>query len=146
MTTIESTAPSIHRILRWYRIAFVACIVALGASTVWRSAGAPFRPEHAHAAILGMVEVIMALLMLTRRTQVAGVAGLLVVLAIATVITIASRQLPFHLVLYAASAIAILQVDRALTRGDVDGHGGSARAESDSARDGALSGRATARL
>lgn len=63
----------------------------------------------------------MALLVLSRRTQVAGVAGLLVVFAIAAVITVASGQAPFHLVLYAASAIAILQVDRALARARIGG-------------------------
>lgn len=109
-------ALSIRRILTAYRAAFVACIVALSVVTIVRSAGAHAHPEHVHAPILGVVEITAALLFLFRRTQVAGVTGLLCVFTLAAVISTASGQAPFHLVLYAASAVAIVSMDGVLTR------------------------------
>src|SRR5690348_18472896 len=116
VSTPPAMALSIRRILTAYRAAFVACIVALSVVTIVRSAGVHAHPEHVHALIIGVVEITAALLFLFRRTQVAGVTGLLCVFTLAAVISIASGQAPFHLVLYAASAVAIVSMDGVLTR------------------------------
>src|SRR5690349_2965715 len=84
MSAAEST-PSIQRILGAYRIAYVVCIAALSVWTL-RSASADLHAEHAHAAVLAVVELIAALLFLFRRTQVMAAAALLGVFGIAAVI------------------------------------------------------------
>ena len=96
-----------HRVLAAYRVTFVACIVGLSALTIARDASA-----HAHVVPLASAEIVAALLLLFRRTQRAALAGLLAVFAIAGAATVAGGGWPIHLVLYGASAAAIVLIDR----------------------------------
>jgi len=104
----DSPNASAVRVLGAYRATFVGCIVALSVVTIARQSSA-----HAHIVPIAITEIVAALLLLFRPTQRAGLVGLLVVFALAGAITVASGQWPFHLVLYAASAVTIVLLDGA---------------------------------
>ncbi len=72
---------------------------------------------HSAAAtvLLGAVEIVAALLLLLRRTQVFGAGLLLLVFAIATVATLATGAFPARFFYYAATALLIVSLDRKLS-------------------------------
>jgi hypothetical protein len=96
------------RALHWYRLTYVACIVALSVQT---ALGA--RNFADHHFWLAAIEIGAALLMLARRSQVAGLVLLLAVYAVAAAVTLHLGKSPAHLVLYAASAMLIVRLDPA---------------------------------
>jgi hypothetical protein len=88
--------------LTWFRLLYVACIIGLSVQT---AAGA--RGSADHHFWLAVVEILGALLLAWRRTQMAGLVVLLGVYAIATIITLHAGHLPLYLILYAGAAVAI---------------------------------------
>lgn len=98
------------RLLLLYRRTFVALLVIASVQTLAGDGGASLP-----VAALASVEIGAALLLLWRRSQVAGMTLLLVVFAIAQTVTAMMGQLQTHFVQYAASTIVIVSLDRALT-------------------------------
>jgi hypothetical protein len=66
-----------------------------------------------HHVWIGSAEAVAALLLLARRTRLAALVALLVVYALVAGVNIASGHVPAYLVVYAASALLIVQLDRA---------------------------------
>ena len=90
--------------LDWFRFLYVACIVGLSIQTLTGARGIAD-----HHFWLAAVEIVAALLLLARRTQIVGMVLLLAVYAVATIITLHVGHLPLYLVIYAGAAIAIVQ-------------------------------------
>lgn len=101
----SSDGPSIvPRGLGWFRPFYVACITALSAVSLREARG-----PHDHHAWLAGVEIVGALLLLMPRSRRTGLVLLLLVYGVATALTVRSGQVPFHLVLYAGTAIFLAQ-------------------------------------
>lgn len=90
--------------LSWFRPFYVACIVALSAVSLRQTRG-----PHDHHAWLAALEIVGALLLLVLQTRRAGLVLLLFVYGVATALTVQNGQVPFHLVLYAGTAIFLAQ-------------------------------------
>ena len=101
------------RSVAWYRVLYVACIVALSVQTMVAARGVSD-----HHFWLPVIEIVGALLLLLSRTQRAGLAILLVVYAVAGVVTIHSGHLPVYLLLYAGSAALLVQLERERSSAD----------------------------
>ncbi|HEY1631734.1 MAG TPA: hypothetical protein VGF56_10470 [Rhizomicrobium sp.] len=99
------------RILAVYRWVFALLIAAASAQTLLTEGGA-----NPHIAILAPVEIAAALLLLQRRSQVAGLMLLLAVLVAAQILTAVAGQYPMHFLQYAASAVLIVWMDRPYSR------------------------------
>jgi hypothetical protein len=93
---------------RWYRVAYVLCIVVLSGETMHSA-----RTLTDHRFWLAGLEILAALLLLARRTQKVGLVGLLIVYAIVAIHAITLGGVPAALVLFAASAILIVSLDAA---------------------------------
>jgi hypothetical protein len=98
------------RALAVYRVVFVGCIVVMSV----RTAASASRVTD-HHFWLAAIEAIAALLLLPRRTQRGGLALLLAVFAGVAVHGLLTGQMPIELVLYGASAITIVAIDRAIS-------------------------------
>ena len=96
------------RIGRWYAPAYVACIVGLSAQTMTAARGVS--DHHFWLAAIEMVAALGLLFAVTRR---AALVLLLLVYALAAIVTMHRGHLPVYLVLYAASAVCLVQVTEA---------------------------------
>ena len=100
---------SAARILAAYRAAFVALILA--ASVEALLAG----HEGGHnIVLLAAAEIVGAAALLSRRTQLPGACLLLGVFAVAQVLSAVAGRWPTQFLQYAASAIFIVALDRAI--------------------------------
>jgi hypothetical protein len=93
--------------LRWLRVVYVLCIVALSVQTMGEAHGLG---DH-HFWLAGC-EIIGNCLLLVWQTQIAGLSVLLAVYLIAAIVTLHRGHLPTSLVLYAATALCVVQGDR----------------------------------
>jgi hypothetical protein len=100
-------AAGVPRALWWYRVVYVACIVIMSVETM-----AHARNVTDHHFWLGGLEVIGALALLLRRTQLAGLVILLAVYAVVASHTVLTGGIPSAVVLFAASALVVVYVDR----------------------------------
>lgn len=91
----------------WYRLVYVACIVYLSIET---AVGARGLADH-HLWI-GSAEAVAAAMLLFRAVRYFGLAALLVIYALVAGTTVAAGHVPAHLIIYAASAVLIVQLDR----------------------------------
>jgi hypothetical protein len=96
------------QLLRAYRLFFVAAIVAASVQALFAE-----RAEHA-VTLVASAEILGALGLAWRRTQWLGAYVLLGVFASAQVISALHGEWPIRFVLYAASALLIVTMDRAL--------------------------------
>jgi hypothetical protein len=94
--------------MKWFRLLYVACIVALSVQTMASATG-----FHDHHFWLAGLEIVGALALLMPALQGVGLGILLLVYAIAAVITIHAGHLPIYLILYAGTAVFLVQNDRA---------------------------------
>jgi hypothetical protein len=99
---------SARRLLGGYRLLFCGLMVIASAQTL---ASAPAVP---HVVPLAASEILGALLLLARRTQGAGLALLLLVFALAQLLAALAGDWPTRFLQYAASALLIVLLDRAL--------------------------------
>jgi hypothetical protein len=99
--------PRERQALWWYRIVYVGCITVLSIETMTHA-----KSMTDHHFWLGGIEVIGALLLLVRRTQLTGLVILSLVYAGAAVHTLLTGGVPAGLALFAASAWIIVFVDR----------------------------------
>lgn len=98
------------RALAVYRVVFVGCIVVMSVRTALSASRLAD-----HHFWLAAIEIVAALLLLARRTQRGGLALLLVVFAAVAVHDLLTGRTPVDLVLYGASAMAIVAIDRAIS-------------------------------
>jgi hypothetical protein len=98
------------RALAVYRVVFVGCIVVMSVRTALSATSVAD-----HHFWLAAIEAIAALLLLPRRTQRGGLALLLAVFAAVAAHELLTGGMPIDLVLYGASAIAIVAIDRAMS-------------------------------
>jgi hypothetical protein len=91
-----------------YRLIFSALIAAASLQTLRAAPG-----DHA-VVLLAATEIAGALILLWRRTQWLGAAVLLVVFACAQLMSAMHGEWPSRFLLYAASALLIVTMDRAL--------------------------------
>jgi hypothetical protein len=101
---------SVMRPIVWYRFVYVACIAYMGVETVRGAHGVAD-----HHFWIGATETAAVLLLLYRPLRSAAFTALLAIYALVAGISIASGHVPAHLILYAASALLIVQLDRAAT-------------------------------
>ncbi|HEY1873078.1 MAG TPA: hypothetical protein VGG67_01620 [Steroidobacteraceae bacterium] len=99
---------SARRALAVYRLIFSALIIVASFQTLLAAQG-----DHA-VVLLAVTEIAGALILCWRRTQWLGAALLLVVFACAQVISAMHGEWPIRFTLYAASALLIVTMDRAL--------------------------------
>ena len=101
-------AMSATQVLRAYRLFFVAAIVVASVQALYA--------EHAQhgVTLLASAEILGALGLAWRRAQWLGLCVLLVVFASAQVLSALHGEWPIRFVLYAASALLIVTMDRAL--------------------------------
>ena len=99
---------SAQRLMAAYRLIFAALITVASLQTLFT--------ERAHhgAALLASAEVAGALMLCWRRTQWPGAGLLLVVFACAQVLSAMQGEWPTRFLLYAASALLIVAMDRTL--------------------------------
>lgn len=93
--------------LAWYRAVYALSIAYLSVETMLGAHGV-----RDHHLWIGGIEALAALLLLVRRVQVPALAALLAIYALVAVVNIASGHVPAYLVIYAASALLIVQLDR----------------------------------
>jgi hypothetical protein len=98
-----------NTILGAYRTIFVAIIIALSVQTATHAKN--FTDHHFW---LAAIEIVAALLLLFRRTQRVGLPLLVAVISVVAIHDLATGELPFTLILFAASATAIVMLDRAI--------------------------------
>jgi len=96
--------------LAWYRAVYVSCIVVLSVLTMRHA-----RDIVDHHFWLAALEILGAVLLLVRRTQVVGLWILLAVYAAAAIHGVLTGEVPAGLVVFAASAALIVYLDRRLT-------------------------------
>ena len=101
---------SAPRLLGLYRLIFSALIALASLETLLAAGG-----EHGLALLAG-TEIAGALLLCLRRTQWLGAALLLAVFACAQIISALQGEWPTRFLLYAASALLIVMMDRTLMR------------------------------
>ena len=99
------------RLLGGYRLLFCGLIVVASVQTLVSAHAV------AHAVPLAAAEILGALLLLARRTQWAGLALLLLVFAAAQLQAALTGEWPTRFLQYAAGALLIVFMDRALGRG-----------------------------
>lgn len=99
---------SIARLVCGYRLLYAALIVVASVQTLWAAQGVP------HVVPLAAAEIAGALLIAWRPTQVPGLAILLGVFAAAQAMEALHGSWPVRFLLYAASALLIVLIDRAL--------------------------------
>ena len=97
------------KILRGYRVLFVAVILGLSVQTMTRA-----KQLTDHHFWLAAIEILGCLLFLARRTQIAGLCLLLATFSVAAIHDIVTGYVPFSLVLFGASAVTIVLLDRAI--------------------------------
>jgi hypothetical protein len=97
------------KILSAYRATFVAIIIALSVQTMTYA-----KQFSDHHFWLAAIEIAACLLFLIRRTQIAGLALLLAVFSGAAIHDIVTGHIPFSLVLFGATAVTIVLLDRAI--------------------------------
>ena len=100
---------SAGRLLGAYRRLFCALILVASVQTLASGHAVP------HVVPLATTEVLGALLLLARRTQWAGLALLLLVFAGAQLLAARAGDWPTRFLQYAASALLIVCMDRALS-------------------------------
>ena len=98
------------RTLAAYRLIFSALITAASVQTLLAARG-----DHPVTLLAG-TEIAGALLLCSRRTQWLGAGLLLVVFACAQLMSALQGEWPTRFLLYAASALLIVMMDRALAR------------------------------
>ena len=99
---------SAPRILAVYRLIFSALITASSVQTLFAGHG-----DHALAALAG-TEITGALMLCPQRTQWLGAGVLLIVFACAQVLSALQGEWPTRFLLYAASVLLIVTMDRTL--------------------------------
>ena len=99
------------RILAAYRLVFVALIIIASAQTFYSA----HLESHA-VALLASIEIIAAIGLSVRRTQWLGAWLLLAVFACAQLLSALHGEWPTRFLQYAASALLIVTLDRALFR------------------------------
>ncbi len=100
---------SARSILGGYRLLFCGLIIVASVQTLASGHALP------HVVPLATTEVLGALLLLARRTQGAGLALLLLVFAGAQLLAALAGDWPTRFLQYAASALLIVCLDRALS-------------------------------
>ena len=98
------------RLLAVYRIVFSTLIVVASLQTLLAA-----REQHG-VVLLAATEIAGALILCWRRTQALGAALLLVVFASAQVLSALQGEWPTRFLLYAASALLVVTMDRTLAR------------------------------
>ena len=102
------------RALAAYRVLYVAFIVWASAKTILDTHRTP--DAHAHAALfvigLASVEILSALALLWRRTEIAACGVLLAVYATAAILSAAQGDTPVRFAYYAATAGFIVYLSR----------------------------------
>ena len=98
-----------ERVLRAYRAIFVVAIIAMSVETATHA-----KRVADHRFWLAAIEIVASLLLLSRRTQRVGLPLLLAVFSVAAIHDVATGGLPFDLILFGASATAIVLLDRAI--------------------------------
>ena len=101
---------SAARLLTVYRVIFSALIVVASVQTLIAA-----REDHAVVLLAG-TETAGALILCWRRTQWLGASLLLVVFASAQAMSAVQGEWPTRFLLYAASALLIVTMDRTLAR------------------------------
>jgi len=96
------------RILSTYRWVYCLLILVASVQSLIGEHGA------SHVALLASAEIAGAVLLLWRRTQVIGLILLLAVFAFAQLLAALESEWPTRFVQYAASALMIVCLDRAL--------------------------------
>ena len=99
---------SARRALAAYRLIFSALIIVASFQTLLAA-----QRDHA-VVLLAVTEIAGALILCWRRTQWLGAALLLVVFACAQLMSAVHGEWPTRFTLYAASALLIVTMDRAL--------------------------------
>jgi len=99
---------SARRALAAYRLIFSALIAVASLQTLLSTQG-----DHAVVVLAG-TEIAGALILCWRRTQWLGAGLLLVVFACAQLLSVMHGEWPTRFLLYAASALLIVTMDRAL--------------------------------
>jgi hypothetical protein len=99
------------RVLAVYRLIFAALIIIASMQTLL----AAHAQDHA-LLLLAASEIAGALILMWRRTQWLGACLLLIVFASAQVMSALHGEWPTRFLLYAASALLIVAMDRALVR------------------------------
>jgi hypothetical protein len=89
----------------WYPAFYAACIVGMSILTMVDA-----QSLSDHRAWLPALEIIGAILLIMRRTTIAGVVILLAVYAFAAIHDLHSGHIPLHLVLFAGTAVLIAQL------------------------------------
>lgn len=120
MSSAVSTGKQESRLVvpTWFRVLYVVCIVALSVQAMVSTTG-----PRDHHTWLPALEIVGALLLLSVTLQRAGLVILLCVYALAAIITIHSGHLPIYLLLYAGTALFLVQTgsDRRQTRREKTG-------------------------
>lgn len=98
------------RLLAVYRIVFSTLIVVASLQTLLAA-----REQHG-VVVLAATELAGALILCWRRTQALGAVLLLVVFASAQVMSALQGEWPTRFLLYAASALLVVTMDRTLAR------------------------------
>lgn len=98
------------RLLAVYRLVFSALIVVASLQTLLAA-----RAQHG-VALLAATEIAGALILCWRRTQKLGATLLLLVFACAQVMSAMQGEWPTRFMLYAASALLVVTMDRTLAR------------------------------
>jgi hypothetical protein len=91
--------------LMWYAVFYAVCIAAMSVVTITTA-----QSLSDHRAWLPAIEIIGAVLLLVRRTAIAGMAVLLVVYAVVAIHDLHSGHIRLDLVLYAGTAVFIAQL------------------------------------
>ena len=98
------------RLLTVYRLVFSTLIVVASLQTLFAA------HEQHGVLVLAGAEIAGALILCWRRTQAFGAALLLVVFASAQVMSAMQGEWPTRFLLYAASALLVVTMDRTLAR------------------------------
>jgi hypothetical protein len=98
------------RVLSVYRLTFSALIIVASAQTILAA-----HSEHA-VLLLAASEIAGALVLCWRRTQCLGVGLLLIVFGCAQLMSALQGEWPTRFLQFAASALLIVAMDRALAR------------------------------
>jgi hypothetical protein len=89
----------------WYAMFYAACIAAMSVETMTTATSL-----RDHQAWLPAIEIMGVVLLVGRRTAIAGVAILLLVYAVVAVHSLHSGHVRLDLVLYAGTAVFIAQL------------------------------------
>lgn len=89
----------------WYAVFYAVCIATMSVITITTA-----RSVSDHRAWLPVIEIIGVVLLLVRRTAIAGMAILLVVYTIVAIHDLHSGHIRLDLLLYAGTAVFIAQL------------------------------------